>query len=327
MLAFLGSHENAKTLAFAAALLCVWIAVMGASRAARKSPDLHLAAALFAVHWGVLLLYYIPGPPQNEILSSFSGVLLVYVGILLLRDARRTRGEKHELGWSDRLPLHLFRVTVGGFGGYLIARRFFHLELGLGTLALAMWGTLLTVSGYVAIWVGARALYAGTASRHRTLLWLGILLALYSGWEVAFSVWYARDYWPTYHRYLSLGSRRNGPDPEQALPFHQGPGWPHPERWAALRESPDWPETERSLSLKVEPRVPDPPLALEYGFALLKILFTLAFFWVVGTRPVPEDEARPADAPEGQAGTVPATDRTPPVPRPRSAPRSASRLR
>lgn len=285
---FFASAETAKTAAFAAALLCVWIVVFGAGKIPRKTPRLFLAIALFGLHWGLLLLYYIPGPPQNEILTSFSGFLLIYIGIQLLREERWLRtGSDEELSWVDKLPLALFRATIGGFGTYLIVRRQFHIEYGFSTLALALWGTLLTVLGYLAIWMGTVVLYRGSPAVRKVGVGLGLLLAIYSGWEIGYSVWYAREYWPPYHRFLSVGTRAGMPNPEQLLPFEPQPAWPDYARWQALRNSPDGHALTGILRLKVEPALPSVPLALEYGFAVLKVLFTLTFLALLWRRPTP----------------------------------------
>jgi hypothetical protein len=68
------AHANAETIVFAATLLCVWLTAEGALRLPRKTPRLFMAAALFALNWAILLLYYLPEPPQDELLSTFSGM-------------------------------------------------------------------------------------------------------------------------------------------------------------------------------------------------------------------------------------------------------------
>src|SRR5438045_9257054 len=77
------ARTNAETVAFAATLLCVWITAEVALRLPRKTPRLFMATALFALNWAILLMYYLPGPPQDELFSTFSGFLLVYTGVLL----------------------------------------------------------------------------------------------------------------------------------------------------------------------------------------------------------------------------------------------------
>ena len=42
-------------------------------------------------------------------------------------------------------PVFLLRASVMGYGLYLIAKRLLHVEYGFSTLALALWGTLITV--------------------------------------------------------------------------------------------------------------------------------------------------------------------------------------
>src|SRR5436305_11044563 len=131
------ARTNAETVAFAATLLCVWITAEAALRLPRKTPRLFMATALFALNWAILLLYYLPGPPQDELLSTFSGFLLVYTGVLLIREAksRRSEAQAARVAWIDTLPLILFRITVGGYGLYLIARRLLRVGYGCRTLA------------------------------------------------------------------------------------------------------------------------------------------------------------------------------------------------
>jgi hypothetical protein len=285
MLMSLASVETAKTVAFAAAFLCVWISVQCAFRTPAKTQDLFLALSLFGLNWGVLLLYYVPGPPQNELLSSVSGFLLIYTGVLLRRCGAKPDPEDSKVGWRSKLPLFLFRSTVSGFGVYLVVRRLLHIEYGYGTLALALWGTLLTVLGYYFVWSGVQALYYGNSRAPGLRRTLTVLLVLYALCEVSHSVWYVREFWPPYHRYLALSARPDAPDFEQPLPFEVQPNWPDQARWQALRSRPDWQSLAPILSEKVEPRLPEVPLPLEYGFAALKVLFTAVFFSLLWRRP------------------------------------------
>src|SRR5262245_30747385 len=110
--------RHADTFAFAATLLCVWISAQAAVRAPRRSPRLLTSLALFAFNWAILLLYYLPGPPPDEMLSAFSGFALIYAGLLLLREARAREPQpgQRQVSWIDTVPLHLLRVTVTGFG-------------------------------------------------------------------------------------------------------------------------------------------------------------------------------------------------------------------
>src|ERR687885_598127 len=106
LLHLLGGLGHVETIAFAATLLCVWMAAEGALRLPNRTPRIATAAMLFALNWALLLLFYLPGPPQNEILSAFAGFLLVNTGVLLLREAREGRAVA---GWLDTLPLRLLR--------------------------------------------------------------------------------------------------------------------------------------------------------------------------------------------------------------------------
>src|SRR5689334_22741299 len=146
---FMRNPQHAETVAFAATLFCVGMTAWIAVRLPKKQPRVITAVALFALNWALLLLYYLPGPPQNEILSTVSGFALIYAGLLLLWEGQEGEGRASAThgGWLEKLPLHLFRITVIGFGTYLVAKRAFRLEYGYGTLALAVWGTILTILG------------------------------------------------------------------------------------------------------------------------------------------------------------------------------------
>src|SRR5579884_20207 len=284
---FLQRGENAETFAFAATLLCVWVSAQLVVMLPNKTPRIFTAVALFGLNWAILLLYYLPGPPQNEILAAFSGYVLVYVGILLLREVRESQSpaETHSLTWLDTLPVHLFRITVGGFGLYLVVQRLFRIQYGYGTLAVAVWATLLTILGYTAVWLGTTILYRGSGASRKVALWLGLLLAAYSACEIAYCVWYARDYWPPYHRFLALETSPKTPDFETLLPFAPQPDWPDYAQWTALRTRPDWPRLRGLLGLQVTPNLPDMWLWLKYAFSLLKVLFTGAFLVLMWRRP------------------------------------------
>jgi hypothetical protein len=295
----------AETLAFAATLLCVWVSAQAAVHAPRRSPHLLMALALFALNWAILLLYYLPGPPQDGILPAFSGFTLIYVGIVLLRETRpRLRSEDSGLhqsrsgqspfriphsalrgvGWMDTLPPHLLRLTVTGFGIYLVLKRVWRVEYGYSTLALAIWGTLITVLGYASVWNGVRALY-GDRWRGGPAVACSLLLLTYAGCEVAYSTWYGREYWPVYHRYLLLEARPEAPRLDQVLPLEPQADWPEAPKWAALRHRPDWKQVSDLLGLKPEPRLPKPWPWLTYALSVLKITFTGLFLGLVWRRP------------------------------------------
>ncbi len=297
---WLSQPEHAQTAAFAATTVCVWASAFWCSQVARDSPRLLVALVLFALNWALLLLYYLPGAPQNEILSAYSGFVLVYVGILVLREA----GGREDSGasgrhWRNRVPLLLFRSTVGGLGIHLIALRLFHRDQGYGTLALAWWGTVLSIFGYAVIWFGVRALFSGSRRRTAVAVGLGALLAGYSGCELCYAVWYTRDAWPPYARYAAMRTGSNPPDADRELPFEPRPDWPDHARWAALRSRPDWPGLKARLGLRVEPHQPEMPVWLEYAFAALKLCLTGAFLYLVGSRPraVAENVAAPLAGP------------------------------
>jgi hypothetical protein len=271
LLTFIHDQKNAETIAFAATLLCLWIAAHSAQRVHKERSRTFTALALLALNWGILLLYYLPGPPQNEILSAFSGFVLVYIGALLHREAiarDRPRDGDPPLVWLDTVPLLLLRATVMGYGVYLIAQRLFHIEYGISTLALSLWGTLLTTFGYAALWIGLVYLHQHRPDLHRLSAWLGLFFLVYALVEVGYSVWYGREYWPAYGRYLTLQSRQGAPDFETPLPFYPQPDWPHAVAWARLADH------SEALKLKVEPNVPEPWLWLTYALSALKLALT-----------------------------------------------------
>lgn len=272
---------------FTATLFCVWLAIEGALKLRTREPGIITAAALFALNWAVLLLYYLPGPPQDEILASFSGFLLIYTGILLLRAAldRSASGRQMPVGWADRLPLYIFRTTVLGYGVYLAGKRLFRYEYGYGTLALALWGTLLTLLGYFSIWVGITYLHQGGRAGRRVCAGLGLLLCAYSGCELAYSVWYVRDFWPTYHRYLALQVIPHAPSLKALLPVDPQADWPQADRWRALESRRDWPQIRGVMAMQAQARVPAMPAWLEYAFSALKLVFCLAFVLLLAHKP------------------------------------------
>jgi hypothetical protein len=286
LLHWLTHPQEAENIALVATMICVAVAGQGAVWLPNKTPRVTTALALFALNWALLLLYYLPGPPQNEILSAFSGFVLIYAGTLLLREGEEggSEGRGRSVRWFDKLPVHLLRITILGFGTYVLARRLFHFEYGYGTLALALWGTLLTVLGYFSIWQGVSALYRGQAERRRVAWMLGGLLLVYSACECGYLVWYAREYWPHYRRYLALTLSATAPDFEQPLPFMPQPDWPEREKWAALRSRPDWAQSQDLLSLKVEPRLPQMWVALEHAFSVLKVILTATFLSLIWRR-------------------------------------------
>lgn len=284
---FFVDARHADTVAFSATLACMWITAHFALKLPRRTARLFGATALFALNWALLLLYYLPGPPQDEILSSFSGFLLVYVGSLLTREAfpNPEIRQSASIGWLDALPLQLLRVTAVGYGLYVIVWRIYGVEYGLSTLALALWGTVLTILGYLAIWFGMVSLYQGSRSFHKVAAWLGLLLIAYSACEVTYSVWYAQNYWPPYHRYVELMARRKLPRTAITIPVSPEPDWPAYPAWKRLMAEKSWPSTQALLSLQLQPNVPDMWIWLKYAYSALKLIFTVLFLSLLWRRP------------------------------------------
>ena len=300
MFAWFVDADHAETVAFAATLFCVWLSAFWSFRIPRQTPGLFLALVLIAMNWCLLVIYYLPGPPQNEILSGYSGLLLIYAGVLLYREGAYPRepGSKN-VDWRDKVPLFLLRTTVGALGIHLIALRMLHRDQGFGTLAQAVWGTVLTVLGYAAVWKGVDTLYRSSPMRRRASAGLGALLLAYSLCEISYAVWYAQVPWPAYQRYSALRTTPNTPDFEQSLPFAPQADWPEAKRWQSLPAQHGWPP-DRILDLKVEPRLARTPLWMEYAFAALKVLLTCMLLLLLWRRPTLEKAPprRKAETPE-----------------------------
>ena len=291
MFAWFANADNAETVAFSATLFCVWLSAFWSFRIPRQTPGLFLALVLIAMNWGLLVVYYLPGPPQNEILSGYSGLLMIYAGVLLYREgARPHESGSKDVDWRDKVPLFLLRTTVGALGLHLIALRVLHRDQGFGTLAQAVWGTVLAVLGYLAVWKGVDTLYRASPVRRRASTALGVLLLAYSLCEVSYAVWYALVPWPAYQRYSALRSVPNTPDFEQRLPFAPQSDWPEVERWRSLPPQQGWPP-DRILALKAEPRLARRPLWMEYAFAALKVLLTCTLLLLLWKRPETEPQA------------------------------------
>lgn len=291
MFAWFANAENGETVAFAATLFCVWLSAFWAFRIPRQTPRMFLALVMVAMNWCLLVLYYLPGPPQDEILSGYSGLLLVYAGILLYREGAHPQEQPSDaVDWKDKVPLFMLRATVGALGIHLISLRLLHRDQGFGTLAQALWGTALAIVGYVALWKGVDALYRSSPARGRVRALFGLLLLAYSFCEVSYALWYLQGPWPVYQRYAALQTRPGSPDFQQPLPFAPQPGWPEAERWRGLPPQRGWP-AERLLSLKAEPRLVKEPLWLAYAFAALKVLLTSALMGLLWYRPVPQETA------------------------------------
>jgi hypothetical protein len=284
MLRFLANPDTARNAALGASLACVWLTAQFAQKVPKERPRAFTALSLLALNWAVLLLYYLPGVPEMELLSSISGFILIAVGGLLYRQAREDEpgSGPPDLTWLDTLPLFLFRSTVFGIGVYYLARRLFHFQWGWGTLALAIWGTFFSVAGYFAIWIGVVMLTRGRARSMKAALWFGLLCGVYGSAEVVYAGWYATRYWPAYSRYLALRARPDAPDFQRALPFEPQPDWPEAGRWSRLASS-----SERGvppgeiIGLKPEPRAPESWPWLTYLFGGLKLGFTGALLALV----------------------------------------------
>jgi hypothetical protein len=75
-----------KIIAWAATILCAGLSARSAAVFAKHSPRVFTILALFSLNWAILIPYYSEINP-SELLDGFSGFLLVYVGVLLHREA------------------------------------------------------------------------------------------------------------------------------------------------------------------------------------------------------------------------------------------------
>ena len=75
-----------KVIGWLAAAGCALLTARAAQVFARDSPRIFTILALFSLNWALLVPYY-SDPTASEILPGFSGFLLVYVGVLLRREA------------------------------------------------------------------------------------------------------------------------------------------------------------------------------------------------------------------------------------------------
>lgn len=288
MFHWLNNDHHAETIAFATTLACVAASGQAALKVPHRTARIFGALALFTLNWAILSLFYLPGPPQNEALAAFSGYLLIHVGVMLVRaHVDQTGDEARERAtWVDALPLQLLRSTVVGFGGYVLLRWILHKEYGFGTLALALWGSALTIMGYVSLWVGIAYLYRGAAGRRAITAWMAALLFVYSGCEVAYGYWYTREYWPVYSGFLRMETAPGAPPFAARLPVHPEADWPAAAQWAALSRSRNWPRIAAHLDLRIEPDLPDMWIWLKYAYSVLKLALTAAVIWLVWRRPV-----------------------------------------
>jgi hypothetical protein len=110
----LADPETARNTACAATLLCVWLSAHYAQKIRQERPRAFTALSLLALNWAILLLYYLPGTPDTEILSSFGGFVLITIGALLHQEAMADEpiADPPTITWLDTLPLFLFRSTV-----------------------------------------------------------------------------------------------------------------------------------------------------------------------------------------------------------------------
>lgn len=76
-----------RVIAWAATVLCAYLSARAATAFAKNSPRVFTILALFSLNWALLVPFYSALTP-SMLLPGFAGFLLVYVGVLLRREAK-----------------------------------------------------------------------------------------------------------------------------------------------------------------------------------------------------------------------------------------------
>jgi hypothetical protein len=201
-----------KVFAWFAVAICISLSARGATVYAKNSPRVFTILALFALNWALLIPYYsLPNPP--ELLASFAGFLLVYIGVLLRREARsnslneNNNEDSIELDENDnedviekaepsinnatiietsvhrgdRIALWLLGLLIAPS---LISLPFVHqLSFLNRSYTEPILGSTITIIGYYSLWSAMR-IY----SSQKFLQWvLFVIISIYSVIEVTFT--------------------------------------------------------------------------------------------------------------------------------------------
>ncbi len=102
----------ADTIAWGACVFSTLVPLRFAQVFLRQSPRLFTALSLFAMVWALLLPYY-GGTSSSELFAGFGGFLSVFVGTLLVREARIEAGERDlSVSAVDRFSLWMLPVIA-----------------------------------------------------------------------------------------------------------------------------------------------------------------------------------------------------------------------
>lgn len=170
------------TIAWGACVFSTLVPIRFAQVFLRRSPRLFTALSLFAMVWALLLPYY-GGTSSSELFAGFGGFLSVFVGTLLVREARIEAGESDlSVGAVDRFSLWMLPViaaptalTVALPAGRTPILTYDELEV--------VWSTAITLLGLFAISNGLG--YLLPQAQWRTVL---VCATLYAVLEVAYMV-------------------------------------------------------------------------------------------------------------------------------------------
>lgn len=140
----------ADTFAWGACVFSTLVPIRFAQVFLQKSPRLFTALSLFAMVWALLLPYY-GGTSSSELFAGFGGFLSVFVGTLLVREARIEAGETDAaVGAVDRFSLWTLPIiaaptalTVALPGGRTPILTYDELEV--------VWSTAITLLGLFAV--------------------------------------------------------------------------------------------------------------------------------------------------------------------------------
>lgn len=118
LIAWYGPICWSKAIAWTATVLCAGYAARCATVFARQSQRVFTILVLFSLNWALLIPYY-RAPAPSELFAGFQGLLLVYIGVLLRREAEEQQATpeqimvlRSEVSHADRVALRLFVLLV-----------------------------------------------------------------------------------------------------------------------------------------------------------------------------------------------------------------------
>lgn len=190
-----------KLIAWLATVLCVIASARGATVFATNNSRVFTILALFSLNWALLIPYYSDSAP-SELIAGFAGFLLVYIGILLRREARE-RSARHQenlssalesnsnkngsedvVGREDRAALWILRLLIVPS---VISLPFPTTENNFlsRTVTEPIVGSVITLLGYYSVW---SAIQIYSTNRKGKLLISAVIIP-YAVVDFAFSSW------------------------------------------------------------------------------------------------------------------------------------------